>query len=254
MADDQGPSNTVLSEIPGRALTFLRAASTSVPIRASLAMRGYTAEDHQEGWNLLLQVSGFRENNVAAATESIEVRQAIAGLDAWDEPNFRIIRASLGRRHKEQAKFVMDGLNAATGAAAVLGIAALLDRLDALENDKDRKATRKADHAALETLEKRGIGKKERERLRSLVKTAARGVMPEAEAAASSGAKNALSEAEEVSDKAVRALYEWHHEWAETAKAEISRRDHLIRLGLAKRKKGEKPAESKGGGNGAGPG
>lgn len=43
-------------------------------------------------------------------------------------------------------------LAASTGPAAVLGVKTLLDRLDDRENGKERKATRKEDHAALETL------------------------------------------------------------------------------------------------------
>jgi hypothetical protein len=50
----------------------------------------------------------------------------------------------------------------------------LLDRLDALGSSPERKATRKADHAALSQLEKKGYTKEERNRLRGLIEAAER--------------------------------------------------------------------------------
>ena len=68
-----------------------------------------------------------------------------------------------------QGEFVLKGLAPAKGIAAVLSVSDLLDRLDALETSPERKATRKTDRAALDTLAKRGIDAKERARLRALV-------------------------------------------------------------------------------------
>ena len=75
--------------------------------------------------------------------------EATAEIDGWDEPNFRILRATLKRKFPEQAAFVFDNLAASTGAASVLGVTRLLDRLDELESGDARKKTRKQDHAAL---------------------------------------------------------------------------------------------------------
>ncbi len=41
----------------------------------------------------------------------------------------------------------------------------------------------------------------------------------------------------------LRALRAWYDDWAETARTVMTRRDYLIRLGLAKRKKSAKPAQ-----------
>lgn len=222
------PSRQVLEELPSRSLKILSALSHSSILYAALAARGYTEADHQEGWDLLLQVTGFRRPPVAAA-ESTAARDAAVELDAWDEPNFRLIRAALDRRHPDQSLFVFEGLSASTGAGAVLGVATLLDRLDALEKSPERKATRKADQAALDTLSKRGITAAERARLRALVATATTAAKAEEEAsdAASDPAPN----------EALLKLHAWYGEWSEVARAVIKRRDHLIRLGLAKRKK-----------------
>jgi len=121
----------------------------------------------------------------------------------------------------------------------VSGVATLLDRLDALETSPGRKAARKADHAALATLSKRGLSADERARLRALVNTAT------AAAKANEGASDAAEEA--PTNEAVLKLHAWYGEWSEVARAVIKRRDHLIRLGLAKRKKA---AKSVGGGAG----
>ena len=219
------PSRQVLDELPGRVLKFLGAVARFGTIHAALVERGYAAVDHREGWELLHQVSGFHLPDLVDQGEA--ARRAMAELDAWDEPNFRLIRASLRRRHPLQAAFVFDGLAPAVGAGAVVSVATLLDRLDALESSPERKATRKADHAALETLTKRGISRNERDRLRGLIATA------------STPAKNEAPEREDDDAEHRQALLKlrgWYVEWSETARAVIKRRDHLIRLGLAKRK------------------
>ncbi len=55
------------------------------------------------------------------------------------------------------------------GPAAAVGVATLLDRLDALASDPHREETREDDLATLELLGKRGLGDDERTRLRALV-------------------------------------------------------------------------------------
>ena len=66
---------------------------------------------------------------------------------------------------------VFDGLVSVKGqgAEAVLAVATFLDRCAQLESSKARKATHKADLAALQTLESRGVTKSVRKRLGGLV-------------------------------------------------------------------------------------
>ncbi|WP_437595173.1 hypothetical protein [Sorangium sp. So ce1000] len=236
--DGEGPSRQVLAETPARALKFLSAAGKNKQIRALLRERGYTDEDHKEGWDLLHRASGFGIGE-PDEVEDAEVGAAIAELDAWDEPHFRIIRAALERRHPVQEKFVFDNLTPQVGAGAVVSVKTLLDRLDALEKSAKRKATRKDDHAALETLAKRGYPKEERSRLRQLVDIASgEGTASEegdGEATGDAEPVRAVVDSREHVD-ALRALYAWHREWSETARAVIKRRDFLVRLGLAHRK------------------
>lgn len=132
--------------------------------------------------------------------------------------------------HPDQAAFVFANLQPAVGTAAVLTVRLFLEWLDALENSPDRIATRDKDLEALATLEKRGITQDERQRMRSLLNIA-------------QGLSTTTNTADTRLDD-LRALRAWFDDWSETARIVVTRRDYLIRLGLAKRKKSFKPAES----------
>lgn len=226
-------SRQTLEESPLRVLQFLAGVGTSPLIRAALAKVGYSDREHQEGWSLLHGATGFH----AVAAESPgdrSVDEAIVELDAWDEPNFRIARAALSRRHPEQAEFVFAGLQAAAGPAAVLSVHTFLDRIDALAGilagrDHTAKAQKQADAAAVKTLASRGITEDERARLRQLL-TLAEGGQP--------AAPRPQRDDGAARRESLAALRAWFDEWSETARVVIKRRDHLIRLGLAKRRVG----------------
>jgi hypothetical protein len=230
---DTPPSRQVLDEAPTRAIRLLKTLGTHLQIRAVLAARGYTHDDHREGWNLLHAAAGFDAPAAApgaalATTLDETVRSAITELDATDEPLLRILRASLGRRFPAQAAFVLDGVESAQGAGAILVVATLLDRLDALATDPARKKTRAADREALDLVTQRGYGPDRLKALRALVKQAqsSPAALPSAATAASDDPSRAA---------ALVALYAWWKEWSEIARAVIRRRDHLILLGLARR-------------------
>jgi len=239
-----------LEETPERMLSLLSAIGTVPTIRAALTKRGYTADDHEQGWKLLHKASGYLG---PAAEPKVDrtANDALAAVDAWDEPHFRLARATLERRYPDQAAFVFADLSAQTGPSALLSVGTFLDRLDALERKlpgrelKEKaadKAQEKADKAALATLELRGITAAERSRLRGLIKVAQTGTAPDpgAEKAAAEAAAQAAERLKNLAE--LRAFYD---EWAEIARIVITRRDYLIRLGLAKRKSGEseEPAE-----------
>lgn len=232
-------SRQVLEEAPERVLTFLSGIGTSVLIRTALARVGYRAKDHEEGWRLLHAAAGYSTPIPVPAAEET-VTAVIAELDAWDEPNFRLARAALLRKYPAQAEFLFQGLEAATGLAAVLSVRTFLDRLDALEGkapgrDHKDKAVKAADKEALMVLGSRGITEGERQRLRGLLKIAEQG----AELSAQAQRQAAESEQQAATRReALIALRAWYDEWAETARVIIKRRDQLIRLGLAKRRTG----------------
>jgi hypothetical protein len=167
-----------------------------------------------------LQATGYRRP-LPIIQNDPAVRAAAIALDETDEPLF-------------------------ARAGAILSIATFLDRLDALENDPARAATREADRAALARLAERGIDAAERARLRALVKTAMRATTdapaptpPRAPSTPAAPAELPVDQAESL-----RKLRAWYDDCSRTAKALIKRRDYLIALGLAKRSKKNKKGEA----------
>lgn len=231
---DTAPSRQVLDEAPARAVDLLRALGTHLSIRSILAARGYSDEDHREGWRLLHEAAGY-DSRAATPSASLiapldeSVRSAINELDAIDEPLLRILRASLGRRFPEQCAFVLDGLSSTQGAGAVVVIATILGRLDALASDPARKKSRADDRKALDLIAQRGYGPERLKELHALVKRAqsSPSALPPVAAAAPADAPARVA--------ALAALHSWWKEWSEIARAVIHRRDHLITLGLARR-------------------
>jgi hypothetical protein len=225
----------VLAQLPGKVLTFLRAAATKVEIRAALFAAGYSSEEQAAGWGLLEKASGYVPG-LARVSDDGAARAAIAELDAWDEPGFRRIGAALERLHPDAHGFVFAGLEASQGAGSVLSVTTLLDRLDELEGSPARAATRDADRAAIATLETRGISRAVRSHLHELIRvaqTAEPPVFPTDVAAAER-------------DEALARLRAWYRDWAETARAVITRRDYLVMLGLSQRKSAKSEDQEEG--------
>jgi len=220
-------SKKILEGTPERAMQFLRGLGYR-PIRAALQRHGYSDNDHREGWRLLQRACGFKEGEEVPMSD--DVSAAMAEIDSLDESLYTKARGALTRLHPEQAAFVFDNLKASTGMQSVMGMITFLERLDALENDPDRKSTRKADQAALATLEKRGITAEERKRIAKLVKQVKSS--PDLELTD----ERAIAETEQQRVAAMGALRAWFEDWTGTARTAVTRRDHLIRLGLAKRK------------------
>lgn len=209
-----------LEATPERALPFLRAIATNQQIRFAMANAGYNDAEQAEGWQLLLASTGYAAQKLGLNADAA-ARQAITELDDWDESGYRRIHAALERLHPEQDAVLFAGLEASRGPSAVLGIAKLLDRLDLMEKGSE------GERAAIATLGKRGINSKLRQHLRSLV------------AIAQAAKPMDLPTEAPIPDsqqQALEALYAWHRDWSETARAVIRRRDHLILMGLAKRR------------------
>jgi hypothetical protein len=217
----------ILEETPEKALRFLRAMAIKAEIRIAMFAYGYTEQEQAHGWQLLLDANGYTPTELPFSNDRV-ARAAIAEVDSWDESGFRRMQAALGRLHPEQAAFVFEGVSPGQGANAVVSVATVLERLDALESSPDREASHDADRAALETLARRGIDKTERERLARLVVAAQGAGVP--------SAAEAQSQSAEQRTQALEALRAWYHDWSETARAVIRRRDYLVMLGLVKRR------------------
>jgi hypothetical protein len=215
------PSRQTLDEIPNRVLTFLLGVAKYTVVRAALAAKGYTQAEHDSAWKLLMKLGVYP---VAAGTPDKEVRDAVVELDAWDEPNFAIIRAALERLHPVFVEDVFKNLEPKQGAEAVVSVSTLLDRLDGIEKDPSPNA-----QAVIATLDVRGYPKAERKRLRELTK----------KAKSFAAAPVTSTEREQI----LLDLYAWHRDWSTTARQLIQKRVHLIALGLASKRKPEKKAD-----------
>ncbi|HEX2732229.1 MAG TPA: hypothetical protein VHM70_11500 [Polyangiaceae bacterium] len=223
---DPGVTRETLEVTPLRALALLRGIGTSKPIMLRMRAYGFAREDAEEGWELLHAASGFHDDAGDDDDRvSTDARKAIAELDALDETLFRVLRATLKRRAPSLAASVLDGLSATEGPGVIVNLTKLLDRLDAAAKKLDTEGK-----AAFAALEERGYGENERTRLRDLI-TRAQSV-PDVDE--ESPKARAAAEAEHL--QALRALRIWYEEWAEIARVAVTRRDHLIRLGLASRR------------------
>lgn len=234
------PSDAVLESVTDRAFPFVRAVSCNAGIRAAFARRGYNDAIHQQAWADILKAAGFQKEEQAAQATP-ESAAAFAQVDAWDEPTFSVARATLAP-FPEQYAYVFNNLSAQKGGASVGSVTTFLDRLDDLEKGEGRKATRKKDLAAIAKLAERLIDAKERARMRGLLALAKSFV--EAAAPTPEEAEKLAAQKEERR-QAKLAVWYYLNEWSEIAKADITRRDYLIQLGLVKRKK-----RNKGGGGG----
>lgn len=212
-------TDETLEATPGRVLTFLRAVGTSEPIRLALSAVGYDAAEHARGWGLLHSVSGFTPASAGAAPAlDGDVASAIATLDAADERLHRIVDASLRHRYPSLRDQLLADLKPGRGGESVLYVRTLLARLAKLSGPEGK--------AALELLARRSLTPAYRAELAAMVKTAERYTAPTAAPAPDGSQQDGL-----------RALRAWFEEWAELARGELSRKDYLLRLGLARRKR-----------------
>ncbi len=214
-------SRETLEATPGRALKLLRGIGSSLVIRATLLQVGFTRADLEEGWALLREAC-----HVTASEDEPDLgasSQALCTLDAWDERGFVLVEATLSHRYPSQKNFLLSGLASAAGPEAAHGVAALLDRLDALESDATREEHREDDLAALELLAKRGLHAAERACLRELVRVVQ---------LTTGAAANTRTQAGEDLARLSR-LRAWFDEWSALARVTLTRAEHLRRLGLA---------------------
>lgn len=216
-------SQRTLDRMPERVLALLMGIGAIASVRAALMDRGYSQQDHDFAFSRLARLTYLA---VDKTTKDIGVvRKALAEIDAWDEPHMTAIHATLQRLHPEQDAFVFDQLEPSKGAQAVMGVAKLLDRLDALETGNGRDpATHDADLEALKTLEKRGYTPAERQRLRDLVSLATE-IQPVAGVSS------------DERDQILRELYYWFQDWSAQVRFVTTKRSHLIQLGLARRRR-----------------
>jgi len=224
-----GVTLRTLESVPVRALTFLRAVGLNRVIYATLARQGYDPVIHLEAWEDLKNTGNIAITAVVGELDP-EVSAAVVKVDEMDGDIIRVITASLKHQHPEQLAYILRGSKPATGMEATWNCAQIVEGCKGLENDPNRESKREEDHKVLEILKKRGFGPKEREELSELVKIAT----------STPKTKPPTAEQEAKEDetyvRTLGKLWRWYDEWSEIARVAIKRRDHLIQLGLAKRK------------------
>ena len=220
-ASDVHPNTLKLA--PARLFVFLQGAADPAT-RALLAPFGWSEQRQEEAWSLLNEL---RIATVAPAPAPDPVAEAIAACEAWQGTGLVRARAMLQIAHPEQAAFLFHDFVAGKGIAAVFNVETFLDRRQVLASGAARKASRKADHEALAVMEEIGIDKDVVKELEDLVTTVQTAAPAPAPPVVGTGIDR---------DEVLRRIYVWVTAWSDMARTVVTRRDQLIRLGLAKRR------------------
>ena len=227
------PHRSTLERAAVRALTFLLGVGRAPVIRGLLETRGYSPAEHAQGWKLLRAVDPTAAANDAPSDAfDPAVRDAVARLDAWDNQNLPILDLALRRREPAVHGFLFAGdLAPADGVESVRVVATFMDRVDALAAvaggaaDDDVTFTPAQAEGALAIMASRGVDERERAAVQRWLDLAQRG----ADAVAPT-----VDDGD--GDEALLALYEWVSEWTLVARKVVTRKAHLIALGLAEKK------------------
>jgi hypothetical protein len=217
---------------------FLRALGTRPAIRGALATRGYTESEHQRLWGLLLTLMGY--NPASAPTEgSNESLASLSFLDNADGPLLRAFQAVLEARYPDQYQYATAGLTASEGLKAVGVVQQLVDRTAAMRDGTDpaRASKRDEDKKAAEVLAARGV-------LSPAMHETYRAHLAKAKAIAPEITATPTTEAQKKYQDAGREFHISLREWRELARQTITRRDYLISLGLAERRRAKVGAET----------
>jgi len=219
-------TDATLNAGPARLLAFLQGACDPA-IRAKFAPLGWSDASANEAWGLLEALKAA--NVIPVAPEADPVAEAIAACETWQGTGLVRARAMLQLRFPEQAAFMFHDFAAGTGTAAVLNVSSFLQRRQQLEDGVARKGSRKVDHEALALLDANGVTKAVIKDLGGLVEMAQRVV-------AGTAPEGPVDEAAAKRTIALRKIHAWLTAWSDMARTVITRRDHLIRLGIAKRR------------------
>jgi hypothetical protein len=163
---------------------------------------------------------------------------AMKECEAFLGSTFGYAYNKLDLRYPEQRDAVFHGLEAdAKGTEAAIMVDVFVERCRLLADSPDRKATRETDRAALAALAEVGLDAK---RLDAIGRTAS---IAFAGAPVGETGRVATPTPEEERDANLRRVYHWHAVWSAQARQVITRREDLIRLGIASRRnKKAKPA------------
>jgi len=183
-----------------------------------LRKHGYTKQVHRRG-HTLVEAASVRELDESAIDQ--EVDDALRTLDEWDDLNVGKIHAAL-TLFPDFRDEILEGVALGDSRAAVSNVEKILARIAEAEAASDRG---KAVAARLAEIR---VDASERRRLAGLVRIARGSKIFDRDVVEDDPAERALLE-----------LRDWYYEWSELARQLVTRREHLIRLGLAERRAGD---------------
>lgn len=224
-------SRETLEKTPGKLLELLRGIGTRPVIFGLLRQHGYTEEEHQRLWDAMHKISGFKPAKPHNPINAESVA-ATAQLDAGDERLHTVVYASLEHRLPAVHAALLEGLQPGSGMDAVVYTDVLGTRVNQLREGTLPNVTEEEAEQGLAILAARGLDEDAWARLAALVAQAKTATIDEAP-------PPAITRAEQ--DAALREARAFYDEWSAIARAVITRRDHLILLGLATRRS-PKPA------------
>ena len=209
---------------PPRLLTFLQGVSDPA-IRALFAPLGWSDQRLDEAWSLLNELKAA--NKIPSTPVPDPVTEGIASCETWQATGLIRARAMMQLTFPEQAAFMFHDFVAGAGTEAVLNVSTFLQRRQELENGAERKGTRKADHEALLVLEDTGVTKEVLKKLQGFVDKVLTVAPPHPQH---------LADADVKRTEVLRKIHAWVTAWSEMARTVITRRDQMIKLGIAKRR------------------
>ncbi|MFO0672657.1 MAG: hypothetical protein U0235_24100 [Polyangiaceae bacterium] len=186
-------------------------------IASVLKRYGFSEAELQEGWRLLAEAGA----STSATWATADTEATLEALDAWENQWFPIVQATLERRFPTIHAAVFRNLAQTTGAEVAIGVRTLLDRLATMAKGQGEYGPDGI--AARKTLETRGVTEATLAEPRALLDRLARiadngpGLSPSDVAAA---------------DAADEAMWNWYLEWSRIARAVVSGRVLLRRLGF----------------------
>ncbi|MEO1270483.1 MAG: hypothetical protein AAFX99_20540 [Myxococcota bacterium] len=226
------PSRITLDKAVPRASRFLSALAQRSDIHSVMATSGgYSALHHTRGINLMVRAMGTVPAAPPPSDDTNEaLRDAIAQCSTLDDTVIAKLAAALEYAHPEVYAFMSASLEPGEGLQAVANLQLIATRLRALKDDPAPVGGTDVLKAATQALAEYGLDQARIDALEALAQQAS-GVPEQA----APGIQGVLSK-EEI-EQARIALYYWHKGWARIARSIITRRDWLIRLGLATRRK-----------------
>lgn len=220
-------SELTLEQAPARLLKFLQGVAVDVAIaRLFRDELGWSPQRAAEGWALfeLLKAASV----VPPPTVENRVERAIIACESWQSSGLARVRTVLEATHPEQARFFFHDFAAGKGMTAVLNATTFLKRRAVL-------VKRRTDADALAMIVAAGTSKRELDALEENVNAARFGEVP-------INIDSPQTDFRALRLAALRTIHAWVTMWSDLARTVITRRDQLIRLGIAKRRARAKPA------------